>query len=78
MVDAVLAAGSLASASSIFATFFAFTSPLACEKFQLFDFMPAWPHYIPILVGIGIVSMFVCYAPFFIADRLRSEAGRQA
>lgn len=40
---------------------------------SLFDFMPAWPSYIPLLVGIGVVSLLVFYAPFFIRDRMRPQ-----
>lgn len=40
---------------------------------SLFDLMPAWPWYLPVLVGLGIVSMLVFYAPFFIADLLRKK-----
>ncbi len=39
---------------------------------SLFDFMPAWPYYIPVLVVLGVLSMLVYYLPFFLADRLRA------
>ncbi len=38
----------------------------------IFDFMPDWPRYIPLLVGLGLLSTAVYYAPFFIWDRRRS------
>jgi hypothetical integral membrane protein (TIGR02206 family) len=38
---------------------------------SLFDLMPAWPWYLPVLMGLGILSMLVFYAPFFIADLVR-------
>jgi hypothetical integral membrane protein (TIGR02206 family) len=38
---------------------------------SLFDLMPAWPWYIPVLVGLGILSLLVFYAPFFFADLVR-------
>jgi hypothetical integral membrane protein (TIGR02206 family) len=37
----------------------------------VFDFMPAWPWYIPVLVALGLLSVLVYYAPWFIADQLR-------
>lgn len=37
----------------------------------VFDFMPAWPWYIPVLVALGLLSTVIYYAPFFILDRLR-------
>jgi hypothetical integral membrane protein (TIGR02206 family) len=38
---------------------------------SLFDLMPAWPWYIPVLVGLGVLSMAVYYLPFLVADLLR-------
>jgi|WetSurMetagenome_2_1015567.scaffolds.fasta_scaffold75165_1 hypothetical integral membrane protein (TIGR02206 family) len=38
---------------------------------SLFDLMPAWPWYIPVLAGLGILSLLLFYAPFFIADLVR-------
>jgi hypothetical integral membrane protein (TIGR02206 family) len=38
---------------------------------SLFDLMPAWPWYLPVLVVLGIASMLILYAPFFFADLLR-------
>ena len=38
---------------------------------SLFDPMPAWPYYLPVLVVLGVLSTLIYYAPFFLADRLR-------
>jgi hypothetical integral membrane protein (TIGR02206 family) len=35
---------------------------------SLFDLMPDWPWYLPVLVVLGLLSAFVYYAPFFLAD----------
>jgi hypothetical integral membrane protein (TIGR02206 family) len=40
---------------------------------SVFNFMPDWPWYIPVLVGLGLLSTVVYYAPFFIKDWLRVE-----
>ena len=37
---------------------------------SLFDLMPAWPWYLPVLVGLGALSTLIYYAPFFLADAL--------
>jgi hypothetical integral membrane protein (TIGR02206 family) len=34
----------------------------------VFNFMPDWPWYIPLLVALGLLSTLVYYAPFFIRD----------
>lgn len=39
------------------------------EHATIFDWMPAWPNYIPVLVALGLFSMLIYYLPFFIADR---------
>jgi hypothetical integral membrane protein (TIGR02206 family) len=36
-----------------------------------YDLLPAWPYYIPVTIGLGIVCILVLYAPWFVADRLR-------
>jgi hypothetical integral membrane protein (TIGR02206 family) len=36
----------------------------------VFNFMPEWPWYIPILVGLGLLSTVIYYSPFFIWDRI--------
>jgi uncharacterized membrane protein YwaF len=41
---------------------------------SLFDFMPDWPRYIPILVAMGVASALIYYAPWFVADTLRKTA----
>ena len=38
---------------------------------SLFDLMPAWPWYLPVLVVLGVISMLVFYAPFFVIDVVR-------
>jgi hypothetical integral membrane protein (TIGR02206 family) len=38
---------------------------------SLYDLMPAWPYYLPVVVVLGVISTLICYAPFFLADRLR-------
>jgi uncharacterized membrane protein YwaF len=40
---------------------------------SLFDLMPAWPYYIPVLVGLGVLSTLIYYAPFFMADRFKAR-----
>jgi hypothetical integral membrane protein (TIGR02206 family) len=37
----------------------------------IFDFMPAWPGYIPEMITLGIVTSVVLYAPWFVADMVR-------
>jgi hypothetical integral membrane protein (TIGR02206 family) len=41
---------------------------------SVLDFLAAWPWYIGELFVIGLISIFVFYAPWFIADRLRRKA----
>ena len=38
---------------------------------SVMDLLSPWPWYIPELVGIGILSLLVYYAPFLVLDRLR-------
>ena len=40
---------------------------------SLFDFMPEWPRYIPVLVMLGVASALIYYAPWFIGDWLRRK-----
>jgi conserved hypothetical integral membrane protein TIGR02206 len=35
---------------------------------SLYDLMPAWPWYIPVVVALALVSILICYAPFFLYD----------
>jgi hypothetical integral membrane protein (TIGR02206 family) len=44
----------------------------------LFDFMPAWPWYIPIVVGLGFLSVLFFYAPWAAADALRRRVPQPA
>lgn len=41
---------------------------------SLIDFLSPWPWYIPELVGIGILSLLVYYAPFWVGDAWRRKA----
>jgi len=38
---------------------------------SVYDLMPAWPYYIPVVVAIGLLSAAIYYAPFFVFDRLK-------
>jgi hypothetical integral membrane protein (TIGR02206 family) len=38
----------------------------------LFDSMPAWPWYIAECFAIGVAAMLLLYAPFHVADRMKS------
>ena len=38
---------------------------------SVYDLMPDWPYYLPVVVALGVISALVYYAPFFLADRLR-------
>jgi hypothetical integral membrane protein (TIGR02206 family) len=38
---------------------------------SLFDFMPEWPRYIPLLIALGFLSTLVYYAPWFLIDMFR-------
>jgi hypothetical integral membrane protein (TIGR02206 family) len=38
---------------------------------SLFDLMPDWPYYIPVLVGLAVLSVLIYYAPFFVLDLVR-------
>ena len=40
---------------------------------SVFDLMPAWPWYIPVLVALGLASTLVYYAPWFVLDLVRGE-----
>lgn len=35
---------------------------------SLYDLMPAWPWYLPVVVGIALLSLAICYAPFLAVD----------
>lgn len=37
---------------------------------SLYDLMPDWPWYIGIVVVLALLSVFICYAPFFLYDLL--------
>jgi hypothetical integral membrane protein (TIGR02206 family) len=41
------------------------------DHVSLLTFLAPWPWYIGELVGLGLLSVAVYYAPFFVADRLR-------
>jgi hypothetical integral membrane protein (TIGR02206 family) len=40
---------------------------------SVLDYLAPWPWYIAELIGIGLISIFVFYAPWFLADRLRGK-----
>jgi hypothetical integral membrane protein (TIGR02206 family) len=40
---------------------------------SLYDLMPGWPWYLVVVVVLALLSVMVCYAPFFVADRLRRK-----
>jgi hypothetical integral membrane protein (TIGR02206 family) len=44
---------------------------------SLYDYLSPWPVYIPEVIGIGLVSALVYYAPFFFLD-LNRAASRKA
>lgn len=35
---------------------------------SLYDLMPAWPWYIPVVVVLALIAVAICYLPFLIAD----------
>jgi len=39
---------------------------------SLYDLMPTWPYYLPVVVVLAMISTLICYAPFFLADRVRA------
>jgi hypothetical integral membrane protein (TIGR02206 family) len=43
---------------------------------SLYDLMPAWPWYIGVVVVLAIVSILICYLPFFLVDAARWIRGR--
>lgn len=40
---------------------------------SLYDMMPAWPWYIGDVVGLALLSVLICYSPFFVADLFRRK-----
>ncbi len=44
---------------------------------SVFDLMPAWPWYIPVLVALGLLSTLVYYAPWFVLDVMRGRASAE-
>lgn len=38
---------------------------------SLYDLMPVWPWYIPVVVVLALISILICYAPFFLFDAAR-------
>lgn len=40
---------------------------------SLLDYMAPWPFYIAQLAALAVALTLLCYAPFFIADRLRAR-----
>lgn len=35
---------------------------------SLYDLMPGWPWYIPVVVVLALIAVVVCYLPFFLVD----------
>lgn len=47
---------------------------------SLYDLMPAWPWYIPVVVVLALIAVLICYLPFLIVDvvaRLRQTPDHQ-
>jgi uncharacterized membrane protein YwaF len=42
----------------------------------VFDFMPDWPWYVPLLVLLGLMSTAIYYAPFLVWDKVRQVRSR--
>lgn len=40
---------------------------------SVFDLMPDWPWYLPVLVALGVLSALIFYSPFFVADQFRRK-----
>jgi hypothetical integral membrane protein (TIGR02206 family) len=38
---------------------------------SVYDLMPAWPYYLPVVMALGLLSVAIYYAPFFVFDRLK-------
>jgi uncharacterized membrane protein YwaF len=38
---------------------------------SVYDLMPAWPYYLPMVMALGLLSVAIYYAPFFLYDRLK-------
>jgi hypothetical integral membrane protein (TIGR02206 family) len=45
---------------------------------SLYDLMPAWPWYIPVVVVLALLAVLICYLPFFIADMVTLLRRRKA
>jgi uncharacterized membrane protein YwaF len=43
-----------------------------------FDLMPAWPTYIPVVIGLGVVVTVVLYLPWLIGDLAKSRRRAEA
>jgi hypothetical integral membrane protein (TIGR02206 family) len=48
------------------------------DHVSLFDFMPDWPRYIPVLIALGLLSACIYYAPWLITDLARKVTSRRA
>ncbi len=40
---------------------------------SLYDLMPDWPWYNGVVVILALISVLICYSPFFVADVLRRK-----
>lgn len=45
---------------------------------SLFDFMPAWPYYIPELVVLSFITLGVYYIPFLLIDTKKNRSARRS
>ncbi len=42
---------------------------------SLLDALAPWPYYIGEMAVLGVISILIYYAPFYVADRLKARAG---
>ena len=62
--------GAAGAVNILFHTNYGFLSHKPTQA-TLFDFLSAWPWYIPELIGVALTSAIILYTPWFIADRLK-------
>ena len=44
----------------------------------LYDLMPDWPWYLPVVACVGLISIAIYYAPFFFIDVLKKPEARNS